>query len=329
MRSDAYGIVSFAVDTPFGEFERVGAMLDSGDVIDLRNAYHGFLECERSDPQAAAIAGVRIPASTFAFVNGGQPAQDAARQAIDFAMKTGARVEATSGSLQLSFKPTEIRILPALRPGKMVCTGRNYRAHQEEMGTPTFDDFPRGFIKVNSTLLAHDADLALPQETSELDFEAELAIVIGKRVHNVKPGEALDCVYGYTVFNDLTARDWQRSESRNGNHLLGKNLDGLGPLGPAIVPKEFVPDPTSLAVKLRVNGITRQDANTSGMIFDVPTLIAHWSKMTLEPGDLIATGTPEGTAAGLKPPDPAAFLKSGDVVEAEVGGVGILRTRIV
>lgn len=327
--SAPYGIVAFDVPTPFGAVRRVGAMLADGTVIDLRNAYRGHLEHVEREPAAEKIAAARVPEDTLSFVRGGAPGKAAAEQALAFASTAGKRTTIGGDPLQIVFTRSEIRLRPAIEPGKMVCTGRNYRAHQDEMGSARFDDFPRGFIKVGTTLLADDSDLTLPSATNELDFEVELAIVIGRRALDVGKDDALDYVYGYTIFNDFSARDWQSRESRNGNHLLGKNLDGLGPLGPAIVPKEFVPDPMNLRLKLSVNGVVRQDASTADMIFDAATLISHWSRMTLEPGDLVATGTPEGTAAGTRPRDSAAFLKRGDRVEAEVEGLGVLTTRIV
>lgn len=324
-----YGIVAFDVSTPFGAAQRVGAMLADGTIIDLRNAYRGYLEHFEKDPAAAEIASARVPDSTVGLVKGGAPSRAAVTKALDFARASGAAATVGGEPVRIAFTRAEVRLRPAIEPGKMVCTGRNYRAHQTEMNMATFEDFPRGFIKVNSTLLADGADLAYPEATEELDFEVELAIVIGSRTHDVAPASAYDHVWGYTIFNDLSARDWQSNESRHGNHVLGKNLDGLAPLGPAIVPKEFVPDPMNLRLTLRVNGEVRQDASTAGMIFDIPTLMAHWSKMTLEPGDLVATGTPEGTAAGTKPRDKAVFLRRGDRVEAEVEGLGVLRTNIV
>jgi 2-keto-4-pentenoate hydratase/2-oxohepta-3-ene-1,7-dioic acid hydratase in catechol pathway len=262
-------------------------------------------------------------------VRGGTVSLAAAHEAVAFAAANSGAWDEDTHKLRLIFERSEIRLLPAIVPGKMVCAGRNYRAHQVEMGTPTFDDFPRGFIKVSSTLQPDDADIVFPHHTKELDYEVELAAVIGKRGRDIDPDDALDHVYGYTIFNDLSARDWQYAESKNGNHLLGKNLDGLGPLGPAIVPKEFVADPMNLPLRLTVNGTVRQDATTATMIWNLAQLIAHWSRMTLEVGDVIATGTPEGTAYGLRPRDPAAYLKPGDRIEAEIGGIGVLRTRLV
>lgn len=324
-----FGIVAFEARTPFGATPRVGAMMPNGTVIDLQSAYRGHLERNEGDPSAAAIAEVRVPEDTLSFVKGGAPSREAADQALAFAASNGERATVGGVPVQLAFARSEIRLKPAIAPGKMVCTGRNYRAHQEEMGSAAFDDFPRGFIKVGTTLLGDDSDLPLPSATKELDFEVELAVIIGRRAQNVDKAEALEHVYGYTILNDLSARDLQAAESRHGNHLLGKNLDGLAPLGPAIVPRDFLPDPMNLRLTLSVNGVVRQDASTAGMIFDIATLISHWSQMTLEPGDLIATGTPDGTAAGIRPRDRAVFLKRGDLVEARVEGIGVLTTRIV
>jgi 2-keto-4-pentenoate hydratase/2-oxohepta-3-ene-1,7-dioic acid hydratase in catechol pathway len=136
----------------------------------------------------------------------------------------------------------------------------------------------------------------------------------------------MDYVFGYTVMNDLSARDWQFAERSKGNHLLGKNLDETGPMGPAITLRRDLPDPSNIRVTARINGEIRQDGYTRQMIHDIPTMIAHWSRMTLEPGDIISTGTPEGSS----PADGSSkWLKPGDIVETEVQGVGKLRNKII
>ncbi|HEY4171001.1 MAG TPA: fumarylacetoacetate hydrolase family protein [Reyranella sp.] len=324
-----FGIVAFAVATPFGVVRRVGAQIDDGRVVDLRNAYVGVLNRMGEEPSARHLAAIRVPDSTIDFVRGGEASLAAAREAVAFVAGGVDAIVAEGEELQLAFEPREIRLLPAILPGKMVCAGRNYRAHQAEMGMPSFEDFPRGFIKVSSALAAHDEAIAIPAATHELDYEVELAVVIGRRAKDVTPETALGYVYGYTLFNDLSARDWQMAESRHGNHLLGKNLDGLGPLGPAIVPREFVADPNDLPVQLTVNGELRQNSRTSHMIFTLAQLISHWSKMTLEPGDVVATGTPDGVAMGRRGTHPDPFLKPGDIVEASIEGIGRLTTRLV
>ena len=306
-------LVTYAVQTPFGTVRRLGSLLDGGDVVDLRASFERVLG-ERGDSQAAAIAAVRIPDTMLAFINGGDPcvaAADAALTALD-------RVVIPAAALRL-----EVPLLP----GKIVCMGRNYWEHAAESAMPVPDDFPRGFVKVNSTLAAPGAEIPYPWATEAFDYESELAIVIGKRGCDIAEADAYGHIFGYTILNDLSARDWQYAERTKGNHLLGKNLDGLGPLGPAIVLRRDLPDPMNLRVRLRVNGELRQDGSTRQMIHDIPRTIAHWSRMTLEPGDVISTGTPEGVA-GLSVQPATAYLQPGDVIEAEVEGVGILRNTI-
>jgi 2-keto-4-pentenoate hydratase/2-oxohepta-3-ene-1,7-dioic acid hydratase in catechol pathway len=159
--------------------------------------------------------------------------------------------------------------------------------------------------------------------TQQLDYEVELVAVIGRRGSNIAAARALDYVFGYTVMNDVTARDLQ---DRHGQWFKGKSLDTFAPLGPWIVHRSAVPDPQALRLSMRVNGEIRQQSTTAHMIFTVAQLISVLSAgMTLEPGDLLATGTPEGVAKGMKPPK---WLQPGDVMEAEVEGIGVLRNRV-
>jgi acylpyruvate hydrolase len=306
-------LVTYITATPFGSVQRLGSLQTDGSVIDLRASYERVLAAA-GDPQAAGIARVRIPDTMMDFIAGG----DACVAAADAAVAKDVRVVIPAAA---------VRLAPPLLPGKILCMGRNYWEHAAESAMPVPDDFPRGFVKVSSTLAAAGAEIPYPWATEKFDYESELAIIIGKRGHDIKPEDAYDYIYGYTILNDLSARDWQYAERTKGNHLLGKNLDGTGPMGPAIILKRDLPDPMNRRVTLRVNGELRQDGSTKQMIHDIPRTIAHWSRMTLEVGDVISTGTPEGVA-GLSVQPATAYLKPGDVVEAEVEGVGILRNTI-
>jgi acylpyruvate hydrolase len=306
-------LVTYVAVTPFGAMRRLGSLLDDGSVVDLRSSFERLLRAQ-GDPQAAEIAAVRIPDTMMAFIHGGDPCVAAA----DAALASPERVVVSASGFELD--------VPLL-PGKILCMGRNYWEHAAESAMPVPDDFPRGFVKVNSALAAAGSEIPYPWATEKFDYESELAIVIGKRGHDIAERDAYDYIFGYTILNDLSARDWQYAERTKGNHLLGKNLDGMGPLGPAIVLRRDLPDPMNLRVTLRVNGELRQDGSTKQMIHDIRRTIAHWSRMTLEPGDVISTGTPEGVA-GLSVQPTTAYLKQGDVVEAEVEGVGILRNTI-
>jgi acylpyruvate hydrolase len=212
---------------------------------------------------------------------------------------------------------------PILRPGKIVCLGHNYRHHIAEMGR-NLPDYPVIFAKFANTLIGHRQPIVLPQVSSMVDYEAELAIVIGRGGRDIAPEAAFDAIAGYTIFNDISVRDYQR---RTIQWLQGKTFDGTGPVGPAIVTADEIADPQALDITLRLNGEVMQHSNTSDFIFDIPTIISYLSQiMTLEPGDLIATGTPSGVGFAR---DPQVFLRPGDVVQVAIDGLGVLENPVV
>jgi 2-keto-4-pentenoate hydratase/2-oxohepta-3-ene-1,7-dioic acid hydratase in catechol pathway len=209
----------------------------------------------------------------------------------------------------------------------VVCVGLNYVEHVAESRSVAGADapkFPVFFTKPPTTVIGPDATIPWhPHVSTSIDWEAELAVVIGRECRDVDEASALDCVFGYTVANDVTARDLQ---GRHQQWYKGKGLDGFCPLGPSIVTADEIADPQSLDISLRVNGETKQQANTRHMIFSVARLIAEWSAgMTLLPGDILLTGTPSGVGVGRTPPE---FLRPGGVVEAEVAGIGVLRNTV-
>ncbi|HKE36587.1 MAG TPA: fumarylacetoacetate hydrolase family protein [Candidatus Baltobacteraceae bacterium] len=214
-----------------------------------------------------------------------------------------------------------------IRPERNVfCVGRNYLEHAKEgaraLGRELkLPDVPTFFTKAPTAIAAPDATLHLDATISpEYDFEAELAVVIGARCRDVAQDDALDVVFGYTALNDVTARDLQRA---HGQWFKGKSLDNSCPIGPWIVTPEELGDPQGLAIRFRRNGVEKQHSNTAQMIFRIPRLIAELSKgMTLLPGDVIATGTPEGVGFARTPPE---FLADGDVMEVDIEGIGVLR----
>lgn len=198
--------------------------------------------------------------------------------------------------------------LPPVEPGKILCVGRNYAAHARELGNEV-PSTPLLFLKANTTLLAHGQPILLPRQSERVEHEAELGVVIGQRLKNATPEEAMAGVYGYTCVNDVTARDIQRAD---GKFTRAKSYDTFCPCGPWI---ETDFDAASVRVQARVNGDTRQDGTTADMVFPVATLLSFMSEqMTLEPGDLISTGTPEGVGP----------LTAGDTVQVEVEGLGVL-----
>lgn len=214
-------------------------------------------------------------------------------------------------------------VAPIPRPRKNVfCVGRNYAEHAQERGADR-PDYPVFFTKASNTVVGPGAHIQHPTITKQLDYEGELAVVIGKGGCDINRADALAHVFGYTIINDITARDLQK---RHQQWFKGKSLDSSCPMGPVIVTADEVPDPQNLDVRTWVNGELRQSANTSSMIFTVPVIIEWLSQgYTLEPGDIIATGTPAGVGAGYEPP---RFLQGGDVIDIEISGIGRLRNTV-
>ena len=213
-----------------------------------------------------------------------------------------------------------LRLLPVIpNPGKIICIGLNYRDHAKEGGNP-IPDYPAVFMRATTSMAAHGQPILRPPVSDKLDYEAELAVIIGRTATRVTAGQALDYVAGYACFNDGSVRNYQRKSTQ---WTMGKNFDQTGGFGPELVTADELPDGAhGLGVISRVNGVVMQDGNTADMIFDVATLIEILSEvMTLEPGDVIATGTPAGVGYARTPP---SFLKPGDVCEVEIGGIGTL-----
>lgn len=214
---------------------------------------------------------------------------------------------------------------PVHDPRKIVCVGLNYKDHAAESGAPIPKD-PVLFSKYPTALVGHGANIVLPPVSQEVDYEAELVVIVGRRGRNISAGSALDHVAGYSCGHDVSARDWQLKKDGK-QWMVGKTFDTFGPVGPFLVTADEVPDPQRLPIKLRLNGQTMQDSNTSQFIFTVQQVIAYLSQVfTLEPGDIIFTGTPPGVGAARKPP---VYLKPGDVCEVDIEGLGVLRNPVV
>ncbi|WP_067934640.1 fumarylacetoacetate hydrolase family protein [Alicyclobacillus kakegawensis] len=220
----------------------------------------------------------------------------------------------------------EVRFGPCvLNPQKIICIGLNYRKHAAETGSPV-PTSPVVFSKFNNTLAGHREPIPLPSASRQVDYEAELAIVIGQKVSGVDAEHALTAVAGYTVANDVSARDLQ---NRTPQWLLGKTCDKFAPIGPYFVTADEIPNPNALPIRTYVNGEVRQNSNTSDMIFSCAELVSYLSRhMTLWPGDIILTGTPEGVILGM-PPHAQRWLQAGDEVTVEIEGVGRLTNRFV
>jgi 2-keto-4-pentenoate hydratase/2-oxohepta-3-ene-1,7-dioic acid hydratase in catechol pathway len=214
-------------------------------------------------------------------------------------------------------------LLPVARPGKLVCLGLNYHDHAAEGGNKA-GEYPAFFLRGNTSLVPHSAPVRRPRCSERLDFEAELAVVIGATARHRTAEDALECVGGYSVFNDGTLRDYQR---RSSQWTIGKNFDATGPFGPWIVtPDALPPGASGLRICSRLNGRVMQDSNTRLMVTSVAQAIVLLSEcMTLEPGDVIAMGTPAGVGYARTPP---VFMRAGDRIDVEIEGIGVLSNPI-
>ncbi|MDD3519648.1 MAG: fumarylacetoacetate hydrolase family protein [Actinomycetota bacterium] len=209
------------------------------------------------------------------------------------------------------------------KPGKIVCVGMNYRGHVSEQDG-RFPDKPVLFCKSNTSIIKNNENIICPEEVKELDYEVELAVVIGKKAKNVLPENMSDYIYGYTIMNDVTARDIQKKE---GQWFRAKSFDTFAPIGPDIILAKYIKNPDNINLKSYVNGELRQDSNTSDMIFGVYELISFISKsMTLEEGDLVSTGTPAGVGAFRKQ---KSFLRNEDIISCQIDNIGELVNKIV
>jgi 2-keto-4-pentenoate hydratase/2-oxohepta-3-ene-1,7-dioic acid hydratase in catechol pathway len=249
-----------------------------------------------------------LPDEMSAFLRGGDAFMELAREAAE-------RPAAERGAL-LSERDVEL-LAPVPRPGKILCVGHNYIGHLAANRT-TPPEFPTLFCKPATVVCGPGAPILKPRITDQVDFEAELAVVIGRSARRVPESAAMDCIAGYTAFNDISARDFQ---NRTSQWMLGKAFDTFGPMGPAIVTRDEIPDPHTLDLALTLNGVERQRSNTRFFLFSIPFLISYLSAvMTLEPGDVIATGTP----AKLPGAEPPAYMQPGDVVSMTIEKIGSL-----
>jgi 2-keto-4-pentenoate hydratase/2-oxohepta-3-ene-1,7-dioic acid hydratase in catechol pathway len=269
------------------------------------------------DLNAVSGEATGLPATMAEFLALGAHGLDAARRIVERGLKERpADAVRALGVVKL--------LAPIPRPGKIIGVGLNYNDHAAEVGRPK-QDRPRLFVKVSSSVTGPDSTVAIPPGIEKLDFEVELAVVIGRRASQVKESEAISFVAGYTILNDLSAREFQ-FDIAPPQTTLAKSMDGFCPMGPWIVTSDELGDGSGLGVRTFVNDAKMQDGTTSDLIFSVAALVSYISRfMTLEPGDVIATGTPAGVGAFRKPP---VFLKGGDRVKLEIDGIGVLETAI-
>jgi acylpyruvate hydrolase len=285
-------------------------------VVDLRRAHAAALR-RRGDADELAVADLRVPGELVGLLRGGEASLAAARHALAFVAGPGA-----ADGLWCPLSEVEL-LAPLPRPGKVVCVGLNYRSHLAEIGEPA-SEYPVLFHKAATSLVGHRQAIVLPRVSRQVDYEGELAVVIGRRAKYVAEQDALAHVAGYTCANDVSAHDL---EFRTSQWTSGKMLDTFCPLGPVLVTRDEVPDPGSLRLRTVLNGRTVQDACTSDMIFSVPALVSYLSSLaTLEPGDLVLTGTPAGIGCNQRP---QVFLQPGDQVSVQIDGIGTLSNPVV
>ena len=269
------------------------ASSDSFEVLDL----HG------NDPT--------LPPSVKAVLEQGE----SARSRVESVLEKGRPLEGAKAKL----------LSPIIAPQKIICIGLNYADHAAETGGKVGNE-PVVFCKFPTTLRGPDDPIVLPPESGEVDYEAELVIVIGREGSRIPEAEALAYVAGYTCGHDVSARDWQKGKPGR-QWLLGKSFDSFAPLGPWLVTADEIKEPGNLNIQLRLNGELMQDSNTSNLIFPIPYLVSYLSRVcTLLPGDLIYTGTPPGVGMARKPP---VFLKPGDTTEVIIENIGVLRNPVV
>ena len=263
-------------------------------------------------------ANPRLPADMIAFLEKGGEALAWARKAVAGALGAAVLPLAAAGAqAAVTLKA------PVMRPGKIICIGLNYRDHAAESGVAV-PEYPTVFSKYANAVIGPGEAIVHPSISDKVDYEAEMAVVIGKRAKDVAEAAAMGYVAGYMPFNDVSARDFQ---SRTSQWTIGKTFDTFAPMGPALVTADEVPDPHALDIRLSIAGEVLQSSNTRNLIFTVPQLIAYLSAvMTLDPGDVIATGTPGGVGFARKPP---RWLRPGDVTRVEIEGLGVLENPVV
>jgi len=268
--------------------------------------------------EASRVFRIKAPTDIHAVIEGADCAPIVRLAAKALEDKRGKRVLVAE---------SRARFGPAVpRPGKIICVGLNYRRHAMETGNP-IPPVPILFNKYNNTLVGHRGTIRLPVKvSSQFDYEVELVVVIGKQARDVPEEKALSYVFGYANGNDFSARDLMRVTSQL---MLGKTCDGFAPLGPWVVTADQVPDPQNLRIATYVNGEKRQDSNTSDMVYSCAQIVSYCSRhMTLLPGDIIYTGTPQGVILGY-PPEKRVWLKAGDKVVTEVEKCGVLEVTLI
>jgi len=296
------------------------AAVDGETLIDLNRAAAARAR-DRGAALPQALADATVPADVLDFLRAGDDALAAARAAAAFAADLPAE---RARRERLRLPRADARLLPPVpQPPKIICVGRNYAEHANETGLAV-SEIPILFARFATTLVADGDPVVRPRASEQLDWEGELAVVIGTGGRHIPRACALDHVAGYAVFNDVTVRDYQ---FRTSQYTAGKNFAASGPFGPHLVLKDELPDPHALEISTYVGDERVQHGRTADMLFDVATIVAHLSELLpLEPGDVIPTGTPSGVGFKRTPP---RYLVPGDVVRVEIPGVGVLTNPVI
>ncbi|MFH0963225.1 MAG: fumarylacetoacetate hydrolase family protein [Planctomycetota bacterium] len=305
--------------------DRIGIVADDESLLDLLPLSALCAREGASDSQACEESRSCFAGDMSRMLAAGDAALDAARRALDFYERNRPATGARGEPIRRLLSSVTLRA-PVPRPGKLICVGKNYKSLYKE-GEP-YNETPAAWLAPTTSIIAHGEPIVRPRRTLELDYEVELAVVIGKRGKYIAEADALSYVAGYTIVNDITDVGLLRAERELRTRLLQKGLDTFTPMGPWLVTSDEVGDPQDLDLRLRVNGEVRQDSNTREMVASVPALISYLSMMTLEPGDVISTGMPWGFA-WPRPDAQRCFLKPGDVIEAEVERIGVLCNTVV
>lgn len=316
---------------PYFKSERTGLMIKDF-VVDANMAYRRYLFDQEGIDYPEGIADSILPSDTYFLLKNWPKAQTELRKVEQYAGKIGLeKIEGPKGEKAV-YKLQEVKLMaPVPRPGKIIHTAGNFREHAKE-GKQAGWEFPIpkwiSFLKSPSSIIGHEDEIIHPEFTKELDYEIELAIIIGKKCKYANEKEAWEAIAGFTIFNDITARDIQRQEMKSGLLNFGKNMDTFAPFGPCMVPRDDIGDVHNLDIECRVNGEVRQKSNTSHLSVSIQEIVSHYSWVTLYPGDIITTGTVSGVAAFRKNPE-RYYLKPGDVLESEIENIGILRNKVV
>jgi len=299
---------------------RFGALVEN-EIVDLNLACEALL-ASRGERRARQKAAFIIPPETVQFLEGGDESMQAAREALAWAQSQRANALPVRG-LNIVSRLDEVKLLaPVGKPSKIICAAHNYHDFLQELGMQPHKE-PRLFAKFANAVAAYDDPIPRPAMTICLGYEAELAFVVGRRCKHVPEDKAYDYIAGYMAFNDVSASDLTKRDVQN---LRGKSFDAFAPMGPFLLTTDELPDPHNLSVKLKVNGKVLQESNTKQLVHNVPQLMAFCSQIfTLEPGDVVATGTPGGLA---KDRNPATYMNPGDVMETEIEKLGVLRNPI-